>query len=114
MEGKQMKDVMFYSLGVLTLEVIMGKHPEDLLLSLSLPTSITTHHISLKDLLDHRLPPPMHQVAEEVVFTVKLAFSCLQNSPQSRPTMQQVSEKLSALKPPLLDPLNKIKLEKLL
>ncbi|XWS13939.1 hypothetical protein CRYUN_Cryun36dG0081800 [Craigia yunnanensis] len=103
-----------YSFGVLTLEVIMGKHPEDLLLSLSLPTSITNHHISLKDLLDHRLPPPMHQVAEEVVFTVKLAFSCLQNSPQSRPTMQQVSEKLSALKPPLLDPLNIINLEKLL
>ena len=96
MEAKQMKDVMFYSLGVLTLEVMMGKHPEDLLFSLSLPTSITIHPISLKDLLDHRLPPPIDQVAEEVFFTVKLALSCLHNSPQYRPNMQQVSQKLSA------------------
>ncbi|XVE81950.1 hypothetical protein DITRI_Ditri15bG0107700 [Diplodiscus trichospermus] len=104
-----------YSFGVLTLEVIMGKHPEDLLLSLSLPKSITTtHHISLRNLLDDRLQPPEDQVAEEVVFMVKLALSCLQNSQQSRPTMQHVSQKLSAQKPPLLDPLNMIKLEQLL
>ncbi|XWS39112.1 hypothetical protein CRYUN_Cryun18bG0022200 [Craigia yunnanensis] len=81
-----------YSFGVLTLEVMMGKHPEDLFLFLSLPTSITIHPISLKDLLDHRLPPPIDQIAEEVVFTVKLAFSCLHSSPQSRPTMRQVKE----------------------
>ncbi|WRX19893.1 Protein kinase domain - like 10 [Theobroma cacao] len=112
MEANEKCDV--YSYGVLTLEIIMGKHPEDLLLSLSLPTSITTHRISLKDLLDHRLPPPIDQVAEEVVFTVKLAFSCLHTSPHARPTMRQVSHQLSAQKPPLLDPLDMIKLAKLL
>ncbi|XVF38552.1 hypothetical protein REPUB_Repub20aG0111800 [Reevesia pubescens] len=112
MEANEKCDV--YSFGVLTLEVMMGKHPEDLLLSLSLPISITNHHYSLKDLLDHRIPPPIDQVAEEVVFTVKLAFSCLQTRPQSRPTMQQVSQKLSAQKPPLLDSLDMIKLEKVL
>ncbi|KAA3485345.1 putative LRR receptor-like serine/threonine-protein kinase [Gossypium australe] len=103
-----------YSYGVLALEVIMGKHPEDLLLSLSLPESIIGHRLTLKDLLDYRLPPPEDPIGEEVVFTIKLAFSCLQTKPQSRPTMQQVSQKLSIRKPTLSDPLEMIKLEKLL
>ncbi|KAL1111445.1 hypothetical protein V6Z11_D02G060000 [Gossypium hirsutum] len=103
-----------YSYGVLALEVIMGKHPEDLLLSLSLPESIIGHRFTVKDLLDHRLPPPEDPVGEEVVFTIKLAFSCLQTKPQSRPTMQQVSQKLLTRKPTLSDPLEMIKLEKLL
>ncbi|XVE81951.1 hypothetical protein DITRI_Ditri15bG0107800 [Diplodiscus trichospermus] len=105
-EANEKSDV--YSFGVLTLEVIMGKHPEDLLLSLSLPKSITTHHISLKDLLDHRLQPPIDQVAEEIVFMVKLAYSCLQSSPESRPTMQQVSQKLSARADPRIRPLRSL------
>lgn len=103
-----------YSYGVLAVEVIMGKHPEDLLLSLSIPKSIISHRFTLKDLLDHRLPPPEDSVAKEVVFTMKLAFLCLQTKPQSRPTMQQVSQKLSTRKPTLSDPLEMIKLEKLL
>ena len=40
----------------------------------------------------HQRPPHVHhhQVAEEVVLAVKLAFACLCVNPQSRPTMQQV------------------------
>ncbi|GMP80801.1 hypothetical protein CsSME_00035775 [Camellia sinensis var. sinensis] len=90
-----------YSFGVLTLEVIMGKHPGDLTSSLSSSSSSyssstsTAHGILLKDVLDQRLPAPENQVAEQVVVVAKLAFACLQANPLSRPTMRQVAMKLS-------------------
>ncbi|CAL5333718.1 unnamed protein product [Camellia sinensis] len=98
MEVNERCDV--YSFGVLTLEVIMGKHPGDLIYSLSSSSSSssstsTAHGILLKDVLDQRLPAPENQVAEQVVVVAKLAFACLQANPLSRPTMRQVSMKLS-------------------
>ncbi|KAI8014943.1 MDIS1-interacting receptor like kinase 2 [Camellia lanceoleosa] len=98
MEANERCDV--YSFGVLTLEVIMGKHPGDLIYSLSSSSSSssstsTAHGILLKDVLDQRLPAPKNQVAEQVVVVAKLAFACLQANPLSRPTMRQVSMKLS-------------------
>ncbi|XP_028056920.1 MDIS1-interacting receptor like kinase 2-like [Camellia sinensis] len=89
-----------YSFGVLALEVIMGKHPGDLIYSLSSSSSSssstsTAHGILLKDVLDQRLPAPENQVAEQVFVVAKLAFACLQANPLSRPTMRQVSMKLS-------------------
>ncbi|KAI8003386.1 MDIS1-interacting receptor like kinase 2 [Camellia lanceoleosa] len=58
MEVNERCDV--YSFGVLTLEVIMGKHPGDLIYSLSSSSSSssstsTAHGILLKDVLDQRL-----------------------------------------------------------
>ncbi|XP_062009016.1 probable leucine-rich repeat receptor-like protein kinase At1g35710 [Rosa rugosa] len=96
MEVNEKCDV--YSFGVLTLEVIMGKHPGDLMISVlssSLSTSNTVLDTPLRDILDQRLSAPRGQIAEKLGFIVKLAFSCLQTNPQSWPTMKQVSQELS-------------------
>ncbi|CAL8997312.1 unnamed protein product [Prunus brigantina] len=93
-----------YSFGVVILEIIMGKHPGDLFSSFSLVSSsassssssvLPTHQIPIVDVLDQRISPPTHQVASEVVSLLKIAFSCLNSSPKSRPTMKQVSHFLS-------------------
>ncbi|KAL0363939.1 UNVERIFIED_CONTAM: MDIS1-interacting receptor like kinase [Sesamum angustifolium] len=84
-----------YSFGVVALEVIMGRHPGDLISSISSSESIS-HSTLLKDMMDTRLPPARKQVEEElVVLTAKLAFDCVQANPQLRPTMQQVAYQLS-------------------
>ncbi|KAF8370185.1 hypothetical protein HHK36_031779 [Tetracentron sinense] len=109
-----------YSFGVLTLEVIMGRHPGELISSISPLLSSTSSaaaielNILLKDILDQRLSPPTHQVAEEVVSIMKLAFACLRDRPQSRPTMQHVSQNISIRNPPSLEPFQTIKLGQLL
>ncbi|KAH7855685.1 hypothetical protein Vadar_027661 [Vaccinium darrowii] len=101
MEVNEKCDV--YSFGVLTLEVIMGKHPGDLISSLSSSSSSSSsgHAILLKDVLDQRLPSPTNQVAEQVLVAAKVAFACLNASPMPRPTMQQVAWKLSKTRPSL-------------
>ena len=106
MEVNEKCDV--YSFGVLALEVIMGKHPGDLILSLSssspsLIATSTAHDILLKNTLDQRLKPPKNQVALKVVSIAKLAFACLATNPKSRPTMQEVSHELSIERAPMLE-----------
>ncbi|RVW13651.1 MDIS1-interacting receptor like kinase 2 [Vitis vinifera] len=95
-----------YSYGVVALEVIMGKHPGDLISSLSSASSSSSvtavaDSLLLKDAIDQRLSPPIHQISEEVAFAVKLAFACQHVNPHCRPTMRQVSQALSSQKPPL-------------
>ncbi|KAM3707011.1 hypothetical protein ACJW31_03G192600 [Castanea mollissima] len=87
-----------FSFGVLALETIMGKHPGDLISSLSSST-ITTCDMLLKDVLDQRLSLPINRVSREVLSIAKIAIACLHTIPQSRPTMQQVSQELSTQKP---------------
>ncbi|XP_027150444.1 MDIS1-interacting receptor like kinase 2-like [Coffea eugenioides] len=91
-----------YSFGVLALEVIVGKHPSDLIsILLSTPSSMPkpkSLDIMLKDVLDKRIPPPTLQEAEDVVLAAKLAIACVHTSPQFRPTMQQVSGHISRKK----------------
>ncbi|KAI8016069.1 MDIS1-interacting receptor like kinase 2 [Camellia lanceoleosa] len=124
MEVNEKLDV--YSFGVLTLEVLMGKHPSDLISSLSLSLQLpslssssssssprTAYDILLKDILDTRLPPPRNHMEEEVVLVAKLALACLHTSSQCRPTMQQVSVALSKERPPLQNPFHLISLGKL-
>ncbi|KAL6296968.1 hypothetical protein ACE6H2_005110 [Prunus campanulata] len=104
-----------YSFGVVTLEIVMGKHPGDLFSSFSSVSSsssssssssgLPAHQIPIVDVLDQRISPPMHQVASEVVSLVKIAFSCLNSSPKSRPTMKQVSQLLSTQRMHLSKPL---------
>ncbi|RVW26497.1 MDIS1-interacting receptor like kinase 2 [Vitis vinifera] len=81
-----------YSFGVVALETMIGKHPGELITSLS---SSLCQDIMLRDVLDSRLPLPEDlQVAKDVVFVVLLALKCIHSNPKSRPTMQQVSYKI--------------------
>ena len=92
-----------YSFGVVCLKVIMGKHPGELISSLS--TSMAKD-ILLKDILDQRLPPLTDQELKEVTSTVMLALACLRSDPQTRPTMYHVSQELSAMRVPSVEPLH--------
>ncbi|KAM5575794.1 hypothetical protein ABKV19_014645 [Rosa sericea] len=109
MEVNEKCDV--YSFGVVTLETVMGRHPGDLLSSLSSgaysssSTALPAHQMPVLDVLDQRISPPTREVAGEVVSVLKVAFACLNSSPQSRPTMKQVSQHLSTKRPHLSDPI---------
>ncbi|PON90667.1 Tyrosine-protein kinase [Trema orientale] len=84
-----------YSFGVVALEVIIGKHPGDLVSFLTSLSSSTGHDLPLKNVVDHRLSYPRIQVAKEVVCVVKVALACLKTNPKSRPTIKQVCQELS-------------------
>ncbi|KAF3946784.1 hypothetical protein CMV_026990 [Castanea mollissima] len=107
MEVNEKCDV--FSFGVLTLEIIMGKHPGDLSSYLSSPT-FTIRELLLKDVLDQRLSLPMDEAAREVLSIAKIAIACLHTIPQSRPTMRKVSQELSTQKPHLPNTLQSITL----
>ncbi|GAY65682.1 hypothetical protein CUMW_242990 [Citrus unshiu] len=81
-----------YSFGVLVLEVIKGKHPRDFLSSTSSPSLNTD--IALDEMLDPRLPVPSCSVQEKLISIMEVAFSCLNESPESRPTMKIVNQQL--------------------
>ena len=81
-----------YGFGVIALEVIKGRHPGDQILSLTVSPE---KNIVLKDMLDLRLPPLTTQDEEEVIAIIKLATACLNPNPQSRPTMEIISQMLS-------------------
>ncbi|XVF82438.1 hypothetical protein PTKIN_Ptkin16aG0048000 [Pterospermum kingtungense] len=107
-----------YSFGVLALEVFMGKHPGDLLSSLSISTSTSAsvsqdQQILLKYVIDQRLSPPVTKVSEDVVSTMKLAFACLNGDPQLRPTMKQIAQALTRQSLPLSKPFSTIKMVEL-
>ena len=113
MEVSEKCDV--YSFGVVTLEVIMGRHPGDLISSFqSSSFASLSYDVLLQDILDQRLAHPTNQVAEKVVLVAKIALACLHTSPQSRPTMQQVSQKLSNWKFPFTKPLHMITLREII
>ncbi|XP_043704464.1 MDIS1-interacting receptor like kinase 2-like [Telopea speciosissima] len=88
-----------YSFGVLTLEVLLGRHPSELISVLlsSFPIMpLTKQMILMGDVLDKRLSPPTIDMVEELLSIMKLAISCLATNPQSRPDMYYVSQKLSS------------------
>ncbi|KAG5055412.1 hypothetical protein JHK85_007922 [Glycine max] len=68
-----------YSFGVVVLEIFMGKHPGELLTTMSSNkylTSMEEPQMLLKDVLDQRLPPPTGQLAAAVVFTMTIDMAC--------------------------------------
>lgn len=100
-----------YSFGVLALEVVMGKHPGELLSVLP----IEGDKLSLMDVLDPRLQPPNGPISQELALVVSQAFACTGTDPMSRPTMHQVSSVLSkGNSAPSLDPLDTLTLQKLM
>ncbi|XP_039137632.1 MDIS1-interacting receptor like kinase 2-like [Dioscorea cayenensis subsp. rotundata] len=82
-----------YSFGIVALEVIHGTHPGDLLSNLSLSMLV-------KDMLDSRLPIHITDqvTTNQVLLVILIAMQCIDTVPQARPTMQQVSQRLSSLK----------------
>ncbi|KAJ6984375.1 MDIS1-interacting receptor like kinase 2-like [Populus alba x Populus x berolinensis] len=75
-----------YSFGVVALETLMGRHPGDIL-------SSSAHAITLKEMLDPRLPPPTNEIVIQNICTIaSLIFSCLHSNPKNRPSMKFVSQ----------------------
>jgi len=112
MEVNEKCDV--YSFGVLALEVLIGKHPGDLIsLFLSPSTIPVANDMLLTEVLDQRPQKVIKPTDEEVILIAKLAFACLNPEPRSRPTMDQVCKILGAGKSPLENQLHTIKLGQL-
>ena len=80
-----------YSFGVVVLEVVMGKHPKDLLDG---SLSSVEQSMLVKDILDQRPRTPTATEENSLALLVNLAFSCLESSPQARPTMREAYQTL--------------------
>ncbi|XP_068321996.1 MDIS1-interacting receptor like kinase 2-like isoform X2 [Pyrus communis] len=88
-----------YSFGVVALEVMMGRHPGDMLesqLSESSTSMKGNADLLLKDVLDQRLEPPANELAKAVMLVMSIALACIRTRPRLRPTMHFVSQNLSA------------------
>ncbi|XP_062152138.1 MDIS1-interacting receptor like kinase 2-like [Alnus glutinosa] len=92
-----------YSFGVVALEILMGRHPTELLTSLS---SLSSQNVMLHEILDQRLPPPNHLVVHDIFLVATIAFACLQTKPKSRPEMKSVSQEFLSRKKPIAKPLH--------
>ncbi|RCV09423.1 hypothetical protein SETIT_2G027200v2 [Setaria italica] len=78
-----------FSFGVVVLEVLLGKHPGDLL------QSHLEDHMLVKEFLDQRPPQPTKIEENDVTELAQVALACLQASPQARPTMKEVYQGLN-------------------
>ena len=87
-----------YSFGVVALEVMMGRHPGELLQSLMASSRMSSNdaQLVLKDVLDQRLIKPSGELAEAVVVVVTLALACASTNQRARPNMRFVAQELSA------------------
>lgn len=113
MEVNEKCDV--FSFGVLSLEIIMGKHPGDLISTLlSSSEAPIAYGLLLKDVLDQRLPLPVNSAAKELVLIAKMAFACLSENPRSRPNMEEVYNMFVMSKSPLRETFRIITLGQLL
>ncbi|XP_010256368.1 PREDICTED: probable leucine-rich repeat receptor-like protein kinase At1g35710 [Nelumbo nucifera] len=99
-----------YSFGVVVLETIMGRHPGELISSLS---SLVARDLLVKDVLDPRLMPPMDQIAQDVIYVIMLASTCLRSDPKFRPTMQKVSQELANRRHSFAQPIDVLSLHQL-
>uniref|UniRef100_A0A0E0B7B3 non-specific serine/threonine protein kinase n=1 Tax=Oryza glumipatula TaxID=40148 RepID=A0A0E0B7B3_9ORYZ len=80
-----------YSFGVVVLEVVMGKHPMELLQTL---LSSEQQHTLVKEILDERPTAPTTTEEESIEILIKVAFYCLEASPHARPTMMEAYQTL--------------------
>ncbi|KAI3880856.1 hypothetical protein MKW92_026815 [Papaver armeniacum] len=92
-----------YSFGVIVLEVLTGRHPSEIITLLSQilhsssPSSIVGKNTKLRDILDQCIGAPPEVVQNEIMCIVQVGFPCLRADPLTRPTMEEVSAKLSSL-----------------
>ncbi|KAK7850627.1 mdis1-interacting receptor like kinase 2 [Quercus suber] len=96
-----------YSFGMVTLEILMGRHPGELLTSLS---TLSSQNLMLNEILGQHLPPPNRSIAQDIFSAAFIAFACLHTKPKSRPTMKWVSQECLSSKKPLAIPLHAISL----
>lgn len=83
-----------YSFGVLALEILMGKHPGELISSVQ---SKAVKNLEYMDVLDPRLVPVItnnESISDILPLIMKVAISCLGVNPESRPTMRSISKLL--------------------
>ena len=92
---------------MVALKILMERHPRELLSSLSSPSS---QNMMLLEILDQRLPPPNHLVAQDIFLVTTLAFACIHTKPTSRPTMKFVSKEFLYRKKPITKHLHAISL----
>ncbi|KAL1151202.1 hypothetical protein V6Z11_A09G025400, partial [Gossypium hirsutum] len=104
-----------YSFGVLALEILMGKHPGELLSTLSsTPSPSNIKNVMLNEILDPRLSPPRsRKMTGDIAFVAVIAFACLRAKPKARPTMKSVSQEFLHIKSPISVHLHEISLIKL-
>ncbi|CAL0317591.1 unnamed protein product [Lupinus luteus] len=113
MEVNEKCDV--FSFGVVCLEIIMGKHPGDLISSMySSSGKPKVSNLLLMDVLDQRLPHPLMPIDEDVILVAKIGFACLNETPRFRPTMEQVYNQFVMPKSAMVDPFPMITLGQLL
>ncbi|KAJ0016726.1 hypothetical protein Pint_10220 [Pistacia integerrima] len=82
-----------YSFGVFALEVIKGKHPGDIIPTLSSP--FTWKNLLLNNVLDESLPLPPPTIQDQLIAITKLTIDCFDSNPNFRPTMNMVSHMFS-------------------
>lgn len=100
-----------YSFGVVALEIIMGKHPGELVSSLR---SASSQGILFKYILDPRLICTINQQSTpSLALIATLAFACLHSQPRLRPTMQVMCDKLLTGKPRLTIPFEEISIKQI-
>ncbi|CAJ1949806.1 unnamed protein product [Sphenostylis stenocarpa] len=101
-----------YSFGVVVLETMMGRHPTEVISSLSEPS---IQNKKLKDLLDSRISLPFFRKdMQDIVLVVTLALACLCPHPKSRPSMQEIANELLVSKPTLLSYFDGISIHQLM
>ena len=79
----------------------MGRYPRELQ---SIAFMEQHQELAIEDMLDQRLSSPTVVQKIEISLLVEVAFACLQTSPQLRPEMQDVYQKLALHKPPSVSP----------
>jgi hypothetical protein len=84
----------------------MGRHPTELLTSLS----SSSQNVMLHEILDQRLPPPNHLVAQDIFLVATIAFACVHTKPKSWPIMKCVSQEFLSQKKPIAKPLHALSL----
>ncbi|CAN0902515.1 MDIS1-interacting receptor like kinase 2 [Linum grandiflorum] len=94
-----------YSFGVMTLEVVMGKHPGEFITHLQSPAGRHQGILEPEGIADPRLPLPAAEeeddddegIRRKLSIMLRIGFSCVVTNPELRPTMRSVSQLLETL-----------------